>query len=144
MVKRDLFRIIGLFVLFVLAIVALRVWVFEPVTINEQMANQYLAEKDVIIADRNKEIQYGNFVLYTVDKKEYVGRVIAMEGDSVTYLYDVLYRNNEIVPEIYLEIKGQGILHRGYDHCDPDRGCPYGCTKGFISDFKRQTDRHQG
>ena len=107
MVKRDLFRIIGLFVLFVLAIVALRVWVFEPVTINEQMANQYLAEKDVIIADRNKEIQYGNFVLYTVDKKEYVGRVIAMEGDSVTYLYDVLYRNNEIVPEIYLEIKGQ-------------------------------------
>ena len=107
MVKRDLYGFIGLIVLAVLALVALRVWVYEPVTINEQMANQYLAEKDVIIADRNKEIQYGDFVLYTVDKKEYVGRVIAMEGDSVTYLYDVLYRNNEIVPENYLKIHGQ-------------------------------------
>lgn len=103
MVKRDLYGFIGLIVLAVLALVALRVWVYEPVTINEQMANQYLAEKDVIIADRNKEIQYGDFVLYTVDEKEYVGRVIAMEGDSVTYLYDVLYRNNEIVPENYLK-----------------------------------------
>ncbi|MDO5079459.1 MAG: signal peptidase I, partial [Streptococcus minor] len=40
------------------------------------------------------------------DKKKYVGRVIAMEGDDVTYLYDVLYRNNEIVPEDYLKIHG--------------------------------------
>ncbi len=107
MVKRDLYGYIGLLVLMVLALVALRLWVFEPVTINEQMANQYLIEKDLIIADRNDEIQYGDLVLYTVDQKDYVGRVIAMEGDSVTYLYDVLYRNNEIIPETYLEMKGQ-------------------------------------
>lgn len=104
MVKRDLYGMIGLFVVIVLTLVALRVWVYEPVTINEQMANQYLMEKDLIIADRNEEIQYGDFVLYTVDKTDYVGRVIAMEGDSVTYLYDVLYRNDEIIPETYLEI----------------------------------------
>ena len=107
MVKRDLYGYIGLLVLMILALVALRLWVFEPVTINEQMANQYLIEKDLIIADRNDEIQYGDLVLYTVDQKDYVGRVIAMEGDSVTYLYDVLYRNNEIIPETYLEMKGQ-------------------------------------
>ncbi len=107
MVKRDLYGMIGLFVVIVLTLVALRVWVYEPVTINEQMANQYLMEKDLIIADRNEEIQYGDFVLYTVDKTDYVGRVIAMEGDSVTYLYDVLYRNDEIIPETYLEINGQ-------------------------------------
>lgn len=79
MVKEDLYGI-GLIVLTVLAFSSPSgFWVYEPVTINEQMANQYLAEKDVIIADRNREIQYGDFVLYTVDKKEYVGRVIAME-----------------------------------------------------------------
>ena len=107
MVKRDLYDFIGLVVIIILAFIALRVWVYEPVTINEQMANQYLAEKDVIIAARNKELNYGDFVLYTVEKTEYVGRIIAMEGDSVTYLYDVLYRNNEIVPESYLKINGQ-------------------------------------
>lgn len=106
MVKRDLYGFIGLIVATILALVALRIWVYEPVTINEQMANQYLVEKDVIIADRSKKIKYGDFVLYKVDKKKYVGRVIAMEGDDVTYLYDVLYRNNEIIPEDYLKIHG--------------------------------------
>lgn len=63
-----------------------------------------------------------SFVLYTVDKKEYVGRVIAMEGDSVTYLYDVLYRNNEIVQELFEDPRSVRILYRRYDHRNFDKG----------------------
>lgn len=107
MVKRDLYNYLGLALVVILSVIALRVWVYEPVSINEQMANQYLTKNDLIIADRNKQIEYGDFVLYKVDGKKYVGRVIAMEGDSVTYLYDLLYRNDEIIHETYLNIKGQ-------------------------------------
>lgn len=102
MVKRDLFRYIGLLLVLILGLIALRIWVFEPVTINEQMANNYIAQNDVILADRNAEIAYGDLVLYTVKNKKYVGRVIAKEGDSVTYMDDVLYRNEEVVHEDYL------------------------------------------
>lgn len=105
MVKRDLFQHIALLLVLILGIVALRVWVFEPVQINEQMANHYLAKDEVIVATRNTELNYGDFVLYTVKNKEYVGRVIALAGDSVTYMDDVLYRNEEIVHEDYLSKK---------------------------------------
>ncbi|MGT2753936.1 signal peptidase I [Streptococcus ovis] len=108
MVKRDLFQHIALILVLIIGILALRVWVFEPVRINEQMANHYLAKEEVILAKRNSEIQYGDFVLYTVKNKKYVGRVIAMAGDSVTYMDDVLYRNQEIVHEAYLTREGMG------------------------------------
>lgn len=105
MVKRDLFRHIALLLIAIVGIVALRIWVFEPVRINEQMANQYLAKDEVILATKNAEFTYGDFVLYTVKGKKYVGRVIALAGDSITYMDDVLYRNDEIVHEDYLPPK---------------------------------------
>lgn len=105
MVKRDLFRHIALILVFVVGVIVLRVWIFEPVRINEQMENQYLAKDEMIVATKNAELTYGDFVLYKVKNKEYVGRVIAMKGDSVTYMDDVLYRNEEIVHEDYLSKK---------------------------------------
>ncbi|MBF0778841.1 signal peptidase I [Streptococcus cuniculi] len=102
MAKRDFIHHIMIIGLLVLGLIALRIWVFEPVTITKEMANQYLKEDDIIIAVKGKELEYGDFVLYQVDGAEYVGRIIAKEGDSVTYMDDVLYRNNEIVAETYL------------------------------------------
>ncbi|MHC5924217.1 signal peptidase I, partial [Streptococcus pyogenes] len=60
MVKRDLYNYLGLALVVILSVIALRVWVYEPVSINEQMANQYLTKNDLIIADRNKQIEYGD------------------------------------------------------------------------------------
>ncbi|MBF0776942.1 signal peptidase I [Streptococcus azizii] len=102
MVKRELIHRMIILVLLAVGVIALRIWVFEPVTITKQMANHYLKENDVIIAVKGKELEYGDFVLYQVDGTEHVGRVIAKGGDSVTYMDDVLYRNNEIVEETYL------------------------------------------
>lgn len=102
MVKRDLITYIIMATLLVFGLIALRIWFFEPVTITQQMANEYVRENDVIIAAKEGEIHYGDLVLYQVENKAYVGRVIAKEKDSIIYMDDVLYRNNEIVEESYL------------------------------------------
>ncbi|HFH9837638.1 TPA: signal peptidase I [Streptococcus suis] len=106
MVKRDFIKNIILTVSLILGLVALRYYVFEPVQITTGMSNNYLKQNDVILAIKGAEINYGDFVLYQIDNKEYVGRVIAKSGDTVTYMDDVFYRNNEIVEETYIEVAG--------------------------------------
>ncbi|MGT2911895.1 signal peptidase I [Streptococcus cameli] len=103
MVKRELFERIGLLIFLIVGLLVLRIWFFEPVRINDQMANAYLGNSDLVIAVKNPEINYGEFLVYEVDGKEYAGRVIAMAEDQVTYMDDVLYRNEEVVHETYLD-----------------------------------------
>lgn len=102
MVKKDLIRQIIFAILLILGIIGLRIWFFEPVTINEQMANDYLEKAQMVLAIKNDNLTYGDFVIYEEEGKQYVGRVIALEGDKVTYMDDVLYRNDVIVEENYL------------------------------------------
>ncbi|WP_156018128.1 signal peptidase I [Streptococcus ruminantium] len=103
MVKRDLIKQVSLFILLILGIIGLRLWLFEPVTITAEMANNYLKKNDFIVTARNVRLHHGDFILYKHEGKEYVSRVIAIENESVTYMDDVLYRNNMIVPENYLK-----------------------------------------
>lgn len=107
MVKRDLIKHIILAISLILGLVALRFYLFEPVQITTDMSNNYLKENDIILAMKGTEVNYGDFVLYRVANKEYVGRIIAKSGDTVTYMDDVFYRNNEIVEESYIEVAGQ-------------------------------------
>lgn len=102
MVKRDLIRNIILGILLLCALIGLRVFVFEPYTIQKAESNSYLKEGDLTLANRLDKIKRQDFVLYEVDGKEYVGRVIAMEKDKVIYMDDVLYLNDKIVEETYL------------------------------------------
>ncbi|MCK3923887.1 signal peptidase I [Streptococcus suis] len=103
MVKRDFVKHILLLLLLVLGILGLRVWFFEPVTITKEDSNHYLHENDSIIAFKNATIEHGDFILYNHDGQQYVSRVIAMSGETVTYMDDVLYRNDIIVTENYLK-----------------------------------------
>lgn len=41
--------------------------------------------------------------MYEIDGHEYVSRVIAMTNERVTYMDDVLYRNDVVVDETYLD-----------------------------------------
>ncbi|HEL1584466.1 TPA: signal peptidase I [Streptococcus suis] len=106
MVKRDLIKNIILTISLILGLVALRFYLFEPIQITAAMSNNYLKQNDVILTVKGAEVNYGDFVLYQVDNKEYVGRIIAKSGDTVTYMDDVFYRNNEIVEESYIEVAG--------------------------------------
>ncbi|WP_238599015.1 S26 family signal peptidase, partial [Streptococcus suis] len=74
-----------------------------PVTITPEMANSYLKENDFIMTVRNVRPIHGDFILYNHEGKEYVSRVIALENETVTYMDDVLYRNDIIVTENYLK-----------------------------------------
>lgn len=103
MVKRDLVKQISLVILLILGVIGLRVWFFEPVTITSQMANDYIKEGDFIVTVRNANLTHGDFILYKHDGKEYVSRVIAVTDETVTYMDDVLYRDNAIVTESYLK-----------------------------------------
>ncbi|HGA1352423.1 TPA: signal peptidase I [Streptococcus suis] len=103
MVKRDLVKQLSLVILLILGLIGLRVWFFEPVTITSQMANDYIKEGDFIVTVRNAKLTYGDFILYKHDGKEYVSRVIAVTDETVTYMDDVLYRDNVIVTESYLK-----------------------------------------
>lgn len=103
MVKRDFIKHVSLVILLVLGIIGLRVWFFEPVTITRQTANEYLHEKDVIVALKPVAIEHGDFILYEHDGKSYVSRVIALPEETVTYMDDVLYRNEQVVEETYLK-----------------------------------------
>ena len=112
MVKRDLIRNLLILVIAIFIFVALRLLVFTPYTIKSQDSNHYLAENDFVLAIRGEKIQREDFVLYEVDGKEYVGRVIAKENDSFIYMDDVLYLNNKIKTENYLSSLKEKYLAR--------------------------------
>ncbi|HEM6308630.1 TPA: signal peptidase I [Streptococcus suis] len=103
MVKRDLVKQISLVILLIFGLIGLRVWFFEPVTITSQMANDYIKEGDFIVTVRKADLTHGDFVLYRHEGREYVSRIIAIEDETVTYMDDVLYRDNVIVTESYLK-----------------------------------------
>ncbi|MFX3795642.1 S26 family signal peptidase, partial [Streptococcus suis] len=52
---------------------------------------------------RNVRPILGDFILYNHEGKEYVSRVIALENETVTYMDDVIYRNDIIITENYLK-----------------------------------------
>lgn len=116
MAKRDLLRNIILLLLVVCVFIGLRIWVFDLYKIKNQDANHYLKTGDYILAMKNELPKYGEFVLYEVNGKDHVGRIIATENDKVTYMDDVLYLNDKIKTEDYLlnyKEKYQASLQNG-------------------------------
>ena len=84
MLKRDLLRNIIIFSVLAAIIIGLRVFIYTPYRVTEQDSNSYLAKNDLVLATKKQDIKRGDFVLYEVDGKDYVGRVIAQEKDQVT------------------------------------------------------------
>lgn len=104
MVKRDFIKNVILIVLLFLQGFVLYTWVIGHVSITSDMQNSYLHEADWVTFVRNARLNHGDFILYRHEGKEYVSRVIALEDEKVTYMDDVLYRDEMIVPEKYLNL----------------------------------------
>ena len=102
MVKRDLIRNIIIAVLAIVVILLLRAFVFSTHRVTEGQANDYIHAGDYVTFNKNVEPQKKDFILYTVNGKEYIGRVIADEGKSVTAMDDFLYVNDKSVDEAYI------------------------------------------
>ncbi len=102
MVKRDLIRNIIIAVLAIVVTLLLRAFVFSTHRVTEGQANDYIHAGDYVTFNKNVEPQKKDFILYTVNGKEYIGRVIADEGKSVTAMDDFLYVNDKSVDEAYI------------------------------------------
>ena len=55
------------------------------------------------LGDEKARHQAWRLCPYEVDGKDYVGRVIALEKDQVTYMDDLLYLNGQVMSEEYIE-----------------------------------------
>ncbi|HEL0709609.1 TPA: signal peptidase I [Streptococcus equi subsp. zooepidemicus] len=112
MVKRDFIRNILLLLILIVGAVLLRIFVFSTYRVTSEASNAYLNKGDLITIKKNIEPKYKDFVVYTVDKKDYVSRVIAVAGDRVTYMDDIFYLNNMVESQSYLEsMKAKYLNH---------------------------------
>ena len=80
MVKRDLIRNIIIAVLAIVVISLLRVFVLSTHRVTKGQANDYIHAGDYVTFNKKVEPHNKDFILYTVNGKEYTGRVIADEG----------------------------------------------------------------
>lgn len=102
MVKRDLYRHIGFILLVILALFVVNRWFLTVYRVTSQDENSFIKENQLVLVAKKSQPTYQQFVLYRVEGKDYVGRVIAKAGDAVTYMDDVFYLNHEVKEEPYL------------------------------------------
>lgn len=79
MVKRDFIRNILLLLIVIIGAILLRIFVFSTFKVTPATANAYLKNGDLITIKKNIQPKYKDFVVYRVDKKDYVSRVVAVE-----------------------------------------------------------------
>lgn len=102
MLKRDFIRNILLLILAVLVFLILRIFIFSSYKITANDANSYLKTNDTVIINKNINPDYKDFVVYEVDDKDYVGRVVGLSTDTATFMDDIFYLNNSVEEEPYL------------------------------------------
>lgn len=103
MVKRDFIMSSLLAGLLLIIFVLLRLFVFKPYAIRDQDSNSYLTTKDLVVVAKHQEPKRGDFVLYMVDGRSHIGRIIGQEGDEVSSFEDILYLNGEAIEEPYID-----------------------------------------
>ncbi|GFH41338.1 signal peptidase I [Lactococcus insecticola] len=98
----------GPFSLFIIIIILLRVFVWQPVLVEGHSMDPTLADKQRLIIIKTAKISRFDIVVAkefdTDDRKEknIVKRVIGMPGDTISYNKDVLTINGKVVDEPYL------------------------------------------
>jgi len=76
MSKRDLIRNIIIIGILGLVLITLRLFVFQPLWVSDQMANASVKKDDLVLATKKGKIDRTDLVLYHVKEKQYLGRVI--------------------------------------------------------------------
>ncbi|MFC3931782.1 signal peptidase I [Streptococcus dentapri] len=103
MARRDLIRDIIIFLVIILALILVRIFFFSTFKITDKTANSYLKSGDLVTVATRRSVLDKDFVVYTIDGKEYMGRIVAQPGQTVTSMDDVLYVDGEVKEEDYLK-----------------------------------------
>ncbi len=103
MLKRDFIRNAILIVIALVVFLLLRSFVFSTIRVHEPSSNAYIAKNDILLFNQNRTPVRKDLVVYEVNGTRYIGRVIATPGQSVTFMDDILYINNQPIAEPYLD-----------------------------------------
>ena len=103
MVRRDLIRNVVLVLIFVLAVIFVRIFFFSTYKVTQPFSSHYLKSGDLVTIARKRQPILKDYVVYTVDGKEYLGRIVAEGGQEVTSMDDILYVNHKVNRENYLK-----------------------------------------
>lgn len=103
MVKRDFIRNVILLSVACILFLVLRLAVFDLYKVTDQSANAYVKAGDWIALMRHERPDYKDFVVYQVDGKSYMGRVVGLPKQAVTYMDDIFYLDSVVEDQTYLE-----------------------------------------
>ena len=98
----------GPFALFIIVMLLLRVYVWQPVIVDGHSMDPTLADKERLVIIRTASIKRQDIVVAkelnkeTNETKNIVKRVIGLPGDTISFKNDVLMVNDKVVKEPYL------------------------------------------
>ena len=98
----------GPFALFIIVMLLLRVYVWQPVIVEGHSMDPTLADKERLVIIRTASIKRQAIVVAkelnkeTKETKNIVKRVIGLPGDTISFKNDVLMVNDKVVKEPYL------------------------------------------
>ena len=96
------------FALFIIVMLLLRVYVWQPVIVEGHSMDPTLADKERLVIIRTASIKRQDIVVAkelnkeTNETKNIVKRVIGLPGDTISFKNDVLMVNDKVVKEPYL------------------------------------------
>ena len=98
----------GPFALFIIVMLLLRVYMWQPVIVEGHSMDPTLADKERLVIIRTASIKRQDIVVAkelnkeTNETKNIVKRVIGLPGDTISFKNDVLMVNDKVVKEPYL------------------------------------------
>lgn len=93
-----------IYILIILSIILIRTYLITPVRVNGSSMNPTLVDKELLILSKiNKNIKRFDIVVLNYDNDRLVKRVIGLPGDHVKYVSNLLYVNEELVLEPFLD-----------------------------------------
>lgn len=110
MVKRDLLTSFLVLLVVVLTLGGLRTFVFETYRVKETDRTAHLTAGDYLLLLQEEQPDYGDLVLYEVGGEEQLGRVIGKSGDQLASVEDILYRNQVVLEQPFIEPLKQDYL----------------------------------
>lgn len=101
-----------LMLLFLLILGAFKLFVFGAYTVKDRDSNTFLATGDYVLFLQQKKPDYGDFVVYEVEGETYLGRVMGKAQDQLMSVEDILYRNQEVVHQPFIETMKRDYLSK--------------------------------
>lgn len=124
--KKEIIKTILGYVLIVLFVVAIRIFVFDPVRVDGQSMNTTLHDGEIMILDKiyykKHDIKRFDIVVIDEGEKSIIKRVIGLPNEAISYQNNKLYINGKKIDDPYPSEKTDdfSIMDIGYEKLPAD------------------------